>query len=116
MRFKALAASVAGAVGSSAFMLYAGRRNDSKLLLFLMAIWVISPFLILWCTSLFSEQWQAVNQMKFHWMMIAITLLALTVYSIDSMRPPHAQAAFVYIVVPPVLWLLMAAAFLGDFC
>jgi hypothetical protein len=44
LRAAALAAVLVGAVGSVAFMLYAGRHNPSRLLMTLFTLWVLSPF------------------------------------------------------------------------
>ena len=43
----ALIALPAGAVGSVGLLLRAGQRNNSRLLLVLFTIWVLSPFLAL---------------------------------------------------------------------
>ena len=44
LRTAALTAVLAGAVGSVGLMLYVGRRNHSRVLLVLFALWVLSPF------------------------------------------------------------------------
>jgi hypothetical protein len=44
LRRVALPAALAVAVASIGFMLYAGRRNPSRLLVLLFAAWVLSPF------------------------------------------------------------------------
>jgi len=44
LRSAARIAVPAGAVGSVGLMLHAGRRNDSRILLVLFTLWVLSPF------------------------------------------------------------------------
>src|ERR1700732_2890570 len=53
----ALLLPVAGAVGSVFLMLRAGQRNDSRMLLTLFAIWVLSPFAVLVLANVVSKRW-----------------------------------------------------------
>jgi hypothetical protein len=57
LRAVALVGLVAGAVGSVGLMLYAGRRNNSIILLGLFTLWVLSPFMVLMLTHAFSKRW-----------------------------------------------------------
>ena len=40
--------------------------------------------------------------------MLVLTLGSLAIYGVDALRPPRPQAAFVFIVVPPASWLVIA--------
>ena len=99
---------VAGAAGSVGFMLHAGRRNPSRLLLLLMALWVISPFVVLTVASVVSKGWPALTRVALGVLTLALTLGSLAAYGVVALGPPRAQQAFVFIVVPPVSWLLTA--------
>lgn len=39
------------------------------------------------------------------------SFISLSTFTLDALRGPHAQAAFVYVVVPAACWLLIAVAF-----
>jgi hypothetical protein len=72
-----------------------------------MASWVISPFLVLLLASVASRGWSALTRQALDSVMIVVTVGSLAIYGADAVWP-RKQAAFVYVVVPPVLWLLMA--------
>jgi hypothetical protein len=40
--------------------------------------------------------------------MLVLALGSLPIYGNDALRPPRAKAAFVFVVVPLVSWLLIA--------
>ncbi len=107
LRGAALIVLVIGAAVSMGLMLHAGRRNDSRLLLVLMAIWVLSPFIVLALAEVVSKSWSAFTRAALHSVMLVVTLGSLVVYGHDALRP-RAKAAFVYVVVPPASWVLMA--------
>ncbi len=104
----ALIAALVGAGGSVGLMLYAGRHNDSQLLLLLMAIWVLSPFIALIVINLVSKRWSPLTRAALYSVMLVVALGSLTIYGAYALWPPKAQAAFVYVVVPPMSWLLIA--------
>ena len=102
----ALIAVVAGAVGSVGLMLYAG-RHAPWFLVVLFAIWVLSPFITLAAADVVSKRWSVLTRATLHSMMLVVALGSLAAYGADALRPPKAQAAFVFVVVPPASWLLM---------
>ncbi len=108
LRAAALIAVLAGAGGSAGLMLRAGRRNDSRILMVLMAIWVLSPFMALAWANLVSKRWPVLTRVTLYSVTLVLTLASLAVYGVDALRPPRAQAAFVFVVVPPASWLLIA--------
>ena len=57
LRTAALIALPAGATGSVGFMLRAGHRNPSCVLLVLFATWVLSPFVALVFAIIVSKHW-----------------------------------------------------------
>ena len=108
LRATALPAVLAGAVGSVGLMLYAGRRNNSRLLLVLFALWVLSPFVALVLGNMVSNRWPARIRATLYGLMLVLTVGSLAFYGAVALGPPRAKAAFVFVVVPPVSWLLIA--------
>ena len=57
LRAGALIAVLAGAVGSLGLMLRVGHRNNSRILIGLFGIWVLSPFVAIVWANLVSKRW-----------------------------------------------------------
>jgi hypothetical protein len=108
LRAAALIAALAGAVSSVGLMLHAGRRNDSRILLVLFAIWVLSPFMALVVANVVSQRWAVLTRATLYSLMLVLTLGSLAIYGDVALGPPRAKTAFVFVVVPPVSWLLIA--------
>jgi hypothetical protein len=108
LRGAALGAVLAGAGGSAGFTLYAGRHNDSRLLPILFAIWVLSPFGALVFGHVVSKRWSVLTQATLYSVMLILTVGSLAIYGDAALAPPKAKAAFVFVVVPPASWLLIA--------
>jgi hypothetical protein len=110
LRVAALIAMVVGAIGSVVLMLYAGRHNPSHLLIFLFVIWVLSPFLLLAFANIISQRWSGLTRGTLYGVTLVLTLSFLAIYAHRALGPPRPQAAFIFIVVPPLSWLLIAIA------
>jgi hypothetical protein len=110
LRVAALTAVLAGSVGSIGLMLYAGRRNSSRLLLVLFALWVLSPFVALVLANVVSKRWPVLTRATLYSLMLVLTACSLAIYAEVALGPPRAKAAFVFVVVPPASWLLIAIA------
>ena len=110
LRGAALIAVAAGAVGSVGLLLRAGRRNDSRLLMVLMAMWVLSPFVGLAWAHVVLKRWPVLTRSTLYILMLVLSLASLAIYTDAVVNPPKAQGAFVFIVVPPLSWLLAAVA------
>jgi len=110
LRAAALIAVLAGAAGSFGLMLHAGRRNDSRILLVLFTIWVLSPFVALVLADVVSKRWSVLTRATLHSVMLVLTLASLAIYGDVALGPPRAKPAFVFVVVPPASWLLIAIA------
>ena len=104
----ALTAVVAGAGGSVGLMLWVGHRNPSRVLLVLFAIWVLAPFMALLLANMVSKRWSFITRATLHSGMLVLTLSSLAIYGDVVLRPPRSTPAFVFVVVPPASWLLMA--------
>jgi hypothetical protein len=108
LRPAALPAALSGAAFSVAFLLYAGRGNNQRLLTVIMAGWVAAPFALLAVIHRFSKSWPASAQAMRDRVTFLVTLAALIVYIGNAISPPKAQAAFVFVVFPLAAWLAVA--------
>jgi hypothetical protein len=104
----ALIAVLAGAVGSVGLMLRAGHRNPSRLLLVLFALWVLSPFVALVLANMVSKRWSVLTRATLYTVMLVLAVGSLAIYGDVAFGPPRTKAAFVFVVVPPASWLLIA--------
>lgn len=103
----ALIAVLGGAVGSVGFTLRAGQRNPSRLLIVLFVIWVLSPFATLVFLNFISKDWSVMTRATVYSVMLVLSLASLAIYGRVALGPPRAKTAFVFVVVPPLSWLLM---------
>jgi len=108
LRPAALIAVLAGAGGSIAFMLRVGHRNNSRILLALFTVWVLSPFVALVWASAVSKRWQVLTRAALYTVMLVLTLASLALYGDVAFGPPRAKPAFLFLVVPLASWLLIA--------
>ena len=107
LRAAALIAVLVGAGGSVGLMLRAGHRSP-RLLLVLFAIWVLSPFMALVLANVVLKRWSVLTRATLYSVTLVLTLGSLAIYGDDALRHRRAQAAFVFVVVPLVSWLLIA--------
>jgi hypothetical protein len=98
-----------GANGSIRLLLRAGQHTP-RLLLVLMAIWVVSPFIALMWANLVSKHWSRPTRAALYAVMLAVAVGSLASYGDDAKRHRWAHAAFVFVLVPGTSWLLMAIA------
>jgi hypothetical protein len=110
LRGAALIAVIAGAVGSFGLMLHAGRRQRSLILIGLFTVWELSPFVALVCAHVVSKHWSVLTRATLYSVMLVLAVGSLAIYGYDAWRPRKAQPAFVFVLVPPVSWLLIAIA------
>ena len=108
LRGAALSAVLAGAVGCFGLMLYAGRRQKSLILIGLFTVWDLSPFVGLVCAHVISKHWAVLTRATLYSVMLVLTLGSLAIYGDVVLGPPRAKTAFVFVVVPPASWLLIA--------
>jgi ACR3 family arsenite efflux pump ArsB len=109
LRATALIALLVGAVGSVGLTLHEGWRKDSpRLLLILFAIWVLSPFVVLVLANIVSKSWSVVTRATLYSVMLVLTPVSLAIYGDVALGLPRAKTAFVFVVVPPASWLLIA--------
>jgi hypothetical protein len=110
LRVAALIAALAGAVGAVAFTLRAGRHNNSRFLVALFVIWVLSPFMALLLAAAISKPWPVLTRTTLYSVTLITTLASLAIYWNNFLRPPKSKGAAVFLVVPLASWLLIAIA------
>ena len=106
LRAVALSAVLAGTGGSVGLMLRAG-RSAPRLLLVLFTLWVLSPFVVLAWANMVSKRWSVITRATLYCLTLVLTLGSLGIYLDRVLRPPRSTPAFVFVIVPPVSWLLM---------
>jgi hypothetical protein len=107
----ALIGVLAGAVCSLGLMAYASRHQNSRILIFLFAIWVLSPFAgAAWAHSV-SRRWSAVTRTTLYIAMLAFTLSSLAIYGAVAFGYLRAKIGFIFLVVPLVSWVLITVVF-----
>jgi hypothetical protein len=109
LRAVALVAVVVGATGSIGLMLHVGRRNPSRLLLIMFAIWVLSPFVGLALAASGSQRWLVTARERVHVVMVIVALASLAIYAQVAFGPPRPRPASAFLMVPLASWGLIAA-------
>lgn len=104
----ALVATAAAAAGSVAMTMYAGRQNPSRLLVAAFVVWVVSPFVALSVAHGAVKRWAIPIRAVLYVVMLALALASLALYGARLLWPPRAQAAFVFVVLPPASWAFAA--------
>jgi len=107
MRRAGPVAAVAGAVGSVALTLYAGRNNNLPLLMILMAGWVLAPFMGYALAKRFSDSWAPSTRAVLDGIIVLVAVASLILYARGALRPPASKPAAVFVAVPIVAWLLL---------
>jgi hypothetical protein len=110
LRAVALVAAVTAAIGSVGFLLYAGRDNKSILLAVGFSIWVISPYVLLFAGHLVTRRWPRAPHTLISTATLIVALASLVVYVADYVGPPRQRGAFVFVLVPPLCWIVIGIA------
>lgn len=107
LRAAALMAVLIGAVGSVGLLLRAGQRAP-RVVLIVLALWVLSPFVTVVLADMISKRWSVLTRAMLYSVTLLFALASLAIYAEDALSPPKAQAAFVFVLVPLVSLLLIA--------
>jgi hypothetical protein len=110
LRGTSLIALLAGAGVSLAFMLRAGHRQSSRILVLLFGTWVLFPFMTAVWAHVFSKRWTVVVQTRLYVVMLVVTLASLPIYGGVAFGNLRAKVGFVFLVVPVASWLVIAIA------
>ena len=95
---------------SLAFMLRAGHRQNSRILLLLFGIWVLFPFVTGVWAYVFSNRWTVVVRAPLYVVMLVVSLASLSIYGSVAFGHLRAKVGFVFLVVPLGSWLVIAIA------
>ena len=109
LRKVAFLAVLAGSAGSLALMLHAGRRQESRVLMLLFGIWVLSPFVAAVVASSVSKRWTVVTRATLYIVIVVLSVSSLAIYGSVAFGYSKAKAGFIFLVVPLASWLLIAA-------
>lgn len=107
LRTAARIASIVGAVGSVGLTLFAGRHNNSVLLMVLFAIWVLSPFATLLAMGRMAQRWPDAMHRVLHILTMAIAAGCLAIFGFVALGPARSHTAFAFVVTPAVCELLL---------
>ena len=118
LRTVALIAVMACAAVSVGLTLLAGRRNNSRILIALFVIWVVSPFIGLIVANGVSMRWSLVTRATLYSLMLVTSVGSSAFYAVVVLGSPRPKQASVFLMVPLASWLLVAtvvpvAAFLS---
>ena len=102
LRLVASTALIAGAIGSLALMARMGWRQKSLLVIVLFIIWDAAPFALLGLAVRASRGWNVRVRAAVYAISIAVSIASFGAYVVDTIGPPHPQAAFMYVIVPPI--------------
>ncbi len=106
LRTMARAAVVAGAAGSVGLMVVAAHPPIFLRVIFV--AWVLSPFVMLAMADRIWGRWPDSTRTVLHVLAIIIAAGSLVIYGFRVWRPPASTPAFVFVMVPPLSWLLIA--------
>ena len=104
----ALAVLLASAAGSIAFMLHAGRRQQSLILVLLFGTWVLSPFVAAVLVSSVSKSRGISTPRSLDGAMVIFGFASLATYGGVAFDYINAKIGFIFLVVPLASWLFIA--------
>ncbi|MGC9996327.1 MAG: hypothetical protein ABSE79_13485 [Terriglobia bacterium] len=107
VRGAALSLVLAGAAGSLGLMFRAGHRENSRILLLLFAMWVLSPFMALVVAHVVSTRWSVPTRARLYSVMLVLTLASLAIYGDVAFGHSTVKVGFVFLAVPFASWLLI---------
>jgi hypothetical protein len=98
--------AVAGAAGSVALVLRAGRHNSSWVLPALFTAWVLSPY-IAWAWAV-SKSSSARTRTALQVAILTLVPVSLTLYGYIALGRPVPKPAFIFLMVPPAFAMSIA--------
>jgi hypothetical protein len=109
LRAAARVALPVGAAGTLALYLFAGRHTP-RLLLVGMGLWVLSPFAALLVARAAAARHPERHHAALDGAALLIALATPAVYATAVFAPLMARPTPAFVLVPPLSWLLVAAA------
>ena len=111
VRSLALGIGTAGALGSLALTLQAGRHNDSVILDLLFSAWVLSPIIILIILCVLSRRWPSRARLSLYIFTMGIPVVSLLFYG-RLLSLSEAMPAYVFLVIPLFSWIIILPSYL----
>ncbi len=105
-----LIAAEVGLIGALGLVIYVGRNTPSHLLQTMFSLWVAAPFVALLIAHTRAKEWSVEARRTLCWLSLVVTVFALTLYSMVALHPPRTKTGLVFVMVPPLSWLLFAFA------
>ena len=99
---------IVAAAASVLLMLRAGRHNPSILLMLMFVVWVSAPFAALGLAGRFARGWSEQSWVLFRRAAVVVAVGSTLIYGYDAVKPLSSKAAFIYLVVPVVSWIVLA--------
>ena len=84
------------AVGSFSIMLYTGKHQDSKFLILLFSMWVLSPFIALYLAYKHHIGWPVLRRTLLNQLMLIVSMSSMLIYGL-SLFVPFRRPAFVFL-------------------
>jgi len=109
----ARAGALVGAIGAVALTLYAGRGSPQRLVMILMAGWVLAPFFGYALISRFAARWSTGARFALDLAILVIAMAALVVYGRDALQPPPRRAG-PYVLLPGLSWVVLLVIAAGG--
>ena len=103
-------ATIGGAAGSVALLLYAGRSNTHLLITIGFIVWVLAPFGLLALAERRSGHWPPATRAVLGTLIWLVVIGSLAIYAYRAAVPPRSTGAFLFVIVPPVSVVLVLAA------
>jgi FtsH-binding integral membrane protein len=108
----AMVALFAGALGSVAATLYAGRHNHFVLLTAMFVVWVLAPFAGMFWVQSAARRMATPIRNGVSVAVVLVSVCSAVVYVLVAWRPPFRQAAFPFLALPVISWLVVGLDYL----
>jgi hypothetical protein len=102
----------AAAAASLVFVMCAGRRNSSVVLVTLFALWVLSPYFALFKLHREARRSLGINVSSLNIIILIISIGSVVGYS-GVLSPPGSKLTGVFLTVPFVFWICIVIILIG---
>jgi membrane-associated HD superfamily phosphohydrolase len=106
----ALGIATAGALGSLALTLQAGRHNGSAILDTLFSGWVLSPFILLIIFCVLSRRMPPKKRVSLYILIMGISIVSLLFYG-RLLTFSETKPAFIFLVFPLISWIIILPSY-----
>lgn len=110
LRVVGLVATLVGAAGSVALTIRASGQQESRFLIGLFVLWVLSPFAALALANGVSKRWSELTRITLYLTTIGLALGSVAVYGLGASGVRIGKPAFIFVITAPISWLIGATA------